>query len=74
MAVQDSEGWSVPLLDEVGELHRNACLEARTDAVLLVRRWKGFQRRWFFPVFDRFSAAYEQILGTEGLNEWQRGG
>ena len=74
MAVQDSEGWSVPLLDEVGEVHRKACVEARPDVAFLVRRWKGFQRRWCFPVFDRFPATYEQILGTEGLNEWLLGG
>jgi hypothetical protein len=74
MAVQDSEGWSVPLLDEVGELHRKACLEARPDAALLAHLWKSFQRRWCFPVFDRFPAAYEEILGMEGLNEWERGG
>jgi len=33
MAVQDSEVWSMPLLDEIGELHRKACLEARPDPV-----------------------------------------
>ena len=74
MAVQDSEGWSVPLLDEVGEVHRKACVEARPDAALLARRWMSFRNRWSFPVFDRFPASYEQILGTEGLNEWQLGG
>ena len=74
MAVQHSEGWSVPLLDEVGELHRKACLEARPDAALLAHRWKGFRRRWSLAVFNRFPAAYEQILGMKGLNEWQRDG
>ena len=74
MGTQDSEVWSVPLLDDVGELHRKACLEARPDPVLLARRWKRFRGRWSFPVFDRFPAAYEQILGPDGLNEWQRSG
>lgn len=74
MGTQDSEVWSVPLLDDVGELHRKACLEARPDPVLLARRWKRFRGRWSFPVFDRFPAAYEQILGPDGLNEWQRRG
>ncbi len=72
LSVQDSEGWSVTLLDEVGELHRKACLEARPDAVLLVSCWKSFRRRWCFPIFDRFPAAYEQILDTEGLNDCNR--
>lgn len=70
---QDSEGWSMPLLDEVGELHRRACLEARPDPVQLARRWKILQKRWCFGVFDRFPAAYEEVLGVEGLKEWQRG-
>lgn len=73
MEVQDSEVWSMPLLDEVGELHRKACLKARPDPVRLARRWKVLQKRWSFGVFDRFPTAYEEVLGAEGLNEWQRG-
>jgi hypothetical protein len=73
MEVQDSEVWSMPLLDEVGELHRKACLKARPDPVRLARRWKVLQIRWSFGVFDRFPTAYEEVLGAEGLNEWQRG-
>ncbi len=72
MATQDSEEWSIPLLDEVGELHRKACLEAKPDPVPLARRWRVFQKRWCFGVFGRFPSAYEQVLGVDGLNEWHR--
>lgn len=73
MEVQDSEVWSMPLLDEVGELHRKACLKARPDPVRLAQRWKVLQKQWSFGVFDRFPTAYEEVLGAEGLNEWQHG-
>ena len=63
----------LPPLDGIGGLHRKACLEARPDPVQLARRWKILQKRWSFGVFDRFPTAYEEVLGAEGLNEWQRG-
>ena len=56
-----------------GELHRKACPKARPYPVRLARRWKVLQKRWSFGVFDRFPTAYEEVLGAEGLNEWQRG-
>ena len=57
----------------IGEVHRKASREVRPDQVQLARRWKILQKRWSFGVFNRFPNAYEEVLGAEGLNEWQRG-
>ena len=47
-------------------------MEAKPDPIPLARRWKVFQKRWCFGVFDQFPSAYEQVLGVDGLNEWHR--
>ncbi len=72
MAVHDSEDWSGTLFEQLSGIHLKACRQACPDRVQLARRWHRLLGQSELGAFARFPRGYEEILGENGLAEWNR--
>lgn len=71
--VDDSDGYMSGIAEALQELHLDACLVARPDPVALATTL--FERELHagdLDVFHNAAAAYAEVLGEPGLNEYRR--
>ena len=72
MAVQDSEYWSSDLETPLLSLHLEACRRFRPDPRALAQRMAQLKSYPGIGWLDRWPAGYEDLIGPDGLAEWQR--
>jgi len=71
--VDDSDGWMGTIAERLQELHRDACLAVKPDPVALARTLFDRERHsGDLEVFYGAASTYAEVLGEEGLAEYQR--
>jgi len=71
--VDDSDGWMSTIAERLQELHRDACLAVKPDPVALARMLFDRERHsGDLEVFYGAASTYAEVLGEEGLAEYQR--
>lgn len=68
----DSGGAFGTVLDELGELHLDACVTARPEPVALARRLFQNEVHGEWGTFWGAAERYRTVLGEEGLTEYRR--
>jgi hypothetical protein len=68
----DSDGELGGLLEQLGGLHHQACLQARPDAQKLATRLLELELGTEYDTFRGAAAAYADVLGAEGLAAYRR--
>jgi uncharacterized Zn finger protein len=68
----DSDGELGDLLEQLGGLHHQACLQARPDPQKLAKRLLELELGTEYDTFRGAAAAYADVLGAEGLAAYRR--
>jgi tetratricopeptide (TPR) repeat protein len=68
----DSDGELGDLLEQLGGLHHQACLQARHDPRKLAKRLLELELGTEYDTFRGAAAAYADVLGAEGLAAHRR--
>ena len=70
--VDDSDGHFGYILPELAELHHSACLQAPENPLMLAKRLFDWELNSEWEFFSQTAAIYADVLGPEGLREYQR--
>lgn len=70
--VDDSDGWLTDISGRRGELHLQACEQARRDPVKLAGRLVELELTSELGTFHRAAATYADVLGAEGIAAYRK--
>jgi len=70
--VDDSDGGMRPIWERLAALHLAACRKVGPERKALARRLFEFEFKSDWDAFHAAAATYQEILGKEGLAEYQR--
>ncbi|HVY70060.1 MAG TPA: SWIM zinc finger family protein [Verrucomicrobiae bacterium] len=71
-SMDDSDGYMGGILQQLQELHLEACRKAKPDPEALAERLFDWEMRTHFDIFHGAAGTYSELLGKSGLAAYRR--